>query len=156
MFYLELRFGTSYSYFSLIWFVFSNNLHDFLLLLLKINRCSVPPLCHCLKGPKKTHFWQILFHIEYKTICPCKGSIPSENVHLLHGDCPDCQHVSANPAFLPNMVLPGNIQSDFAVQKGQTSLYHHAGHCTNIYEVFAVPKPKLEPSLVMELVWKHV
>lgn len=65
------------------------------------------------------------------------------------------QIVSANPGFLQNTVLHGNIQSNFAVQKGQTSFYHHAGHCTNRYEVFAVPKTQTDPSLVIELVWKH-
>lgn len=86
-------------------FVFVTNLHDFLLLLL--NRCSIPPLCHCLTGSEKTHFWQILFHIESKRY----ALVPSESVHLLHGHCPDCQHVSANPAFLQNTVLPGKTQS---------------------------------------------
>lgn len=135
-------------------FVFVNNLHDFLLLLL--HRCSIPPLCHCLTGPEKTHFWQILFHIEYRTTCPCKGFHSFKNGHLVHGHCPDCHHVPANPAFLQNMLLPGNIQSNFAVQKGQTTFCHHAGHCTNSYEVFAVPKPQPELSSVVELAWKHV
>lgn len=126
---------------------FVSNFHDFLLLLLKINRCSIPALCHCLADPEKTHFWQVLFHIECRTICLCAmGLTPSESVHLLHGHCPDCCHVPANPAFLQNMVLPGNIQNDFVVRKGQTSFCHHVGHCTNRYEAFEVPKPQPEPS----------